>query len=86
MLSVFFLSGAAGLLAIIVAEFFETYPRLGFLSRLVLYYVAVLPAAALLAQGITYITPRRPKWLAYSLFGVGVIGGTYLLFFQWRLP
>ena len=86
MLSVFFLSGAVGLVAIIVADFVETYPRLGFLSRLVLYYVAVLPVAAVLAKGITHLTPRRPNWLKYSLFGIGVIGGTYLLFFRWRLP
>jgi hypothetical protein len=85
MISVFFLSGAAGLVVIVVADFIETYPRLGFLSRLVLYYVVVLPAAGFLAKGITYLTPRRPNWLKYSLFGIGVLGGSYFLFFYWQL-
>jgi hypothetical protein len=86
MLSVFFLGGTAGLVVIVVADFIESYPRLGFLSRLILYYVAVLPAAAFLAKGITYLTPRRPNWLKYFLFGVGVLGGSYFLFFHWQLP
>lgn len=83
MLWVFLVSGVAGLVVIVVVDFIETYPRFGFLSRLVLYYIVVLPASAFLAKGITYLTPRRPSWLKYALFGIGVLGGSYFLFFHW---